>query len=512
MILKKETTSILESIKNKKRVDEEYDVTEVPIEQAIDAPDEVVEVATPDFASAMKDMRNKKIQLKNNMKPAIAAVKELEKDTERDGIKLAKDADLKAMHLSEDLLEEEATDMKSVLDKRVKQLAALDKKDDKTENLKEDADAGDKLTLENVKKWLTVGYPGATINVATKEAVAYKDGYEISLENTEETVDYAEVGENFDITDEVVAKVHEKLTRKIDNLTKKKGSNLENTCVGIWGDDESHKVYLDESEYFNGTEAEAVKIGRERNQLSVWDWKNGESVETGIRAEREKEEPKKEDEKETETETTESEGKLVTERDYPVSKTLAFHVNDLDKVKEIVEKSEFKELIEIDEVPNKYGICFITIDTRGLGAEELDKVDKFLAYVKSSITVNETLDSKEVEVQRSEIKKDNGLKQRGHMLRRKTRVEESTKEVNEEKKKSTKKSALYLFEPKEEVEKIWNFIKNEDKIEALDFILEDMYPEGISEDVLNELLVTNSDWILGVLGLGEYFGGDFDEE
>lgn len=434
MILKKETTSILESIKNKKRVDEEYDVTKVPIEQAIDAPDEVVEVATPDFASAMKDMRNKKIQLKKNMKPAIAAVKELEKDTERDGIKLAKDADLKAMHLSEDLLEEEATDMKSVLDRRVKQLAALDKKDDKTENLKEDADAGDKLTLENVKKWLTVGYPGATINVATKEAVDYKDGYEISLENTEETVDYAEVGENFDITDEVVAEVHEKLTRKIDNLTKKKGANLENTCVGIWGDDDSHIVYLDESEYFDGTKEEAVKIGRERNQLSVWDWKNGESIETGIRAEREKEESKKEDEVEIEVE------KEV-------------------KTSEESNKKEESKLTEADK----------------------------------------------------EVKKADGLKQRGHMLRKKERGE-SVKEMTEDKRKTDKKSALYSFVPSEDVEKIWNFIKREEKIEALDFILKDMYPEGIADEELNELLATNSDWILGILGLGEYFGGDFDEE
>lgn len=433
MILKKETTSILESIKNKKRVDEEYDVTEVPIEQAIDAPDEVVEVATPDFASAMRDMRNKKIQLKKNMKSAIAAVKELEKDTERDGIKLAKDADLKAMHLSEDLLEEEATDMKSVLDKRVKQLAALDKEDDKKENLEEDADAGDKLTLENVKKWLTVGYPGATINVFTKEAVAYKDGYEISLEDTEETVDYAEVGENFEITDEIVAEVHEKLTRKIDNLTKKKDSNLENTCVCIWGDDDSHKVYLDESEYFNGTKEEAVKIGRERNQLTVWDWKNGESIETGIRVERE-EEPKKEDEVEIEVE------KEV-------------------KTSEEDDKKEESKITEADK----------------------------------------------------EFKKADGLKQRGHMLRKKER-EEPAKEMTEEKKKANKKSALYLFVPSEDVEKIWNFIKKEEKIEALDFILKDMYPEGISDEELNELLATNSDWILGVLGLGEYFGGDFDEE
>lgn len=521
MILKKEKTSILESIANKK-VNEEYDV-DVQIEKALLAPEDYPGVAAPDYAGATTGMKNRRIILKKVMKPAIDSAEELVKEThDRDGFEVPEDENLKAMGLAESYLKENFSD--SIIDEKSVKVAkredlhklikvANENKldfnisrcleegyryiftfsqknltEDIEEPLKEDAVTGEALTKENVKKWLTVGWPGATIEVTTKKAVNYQEGYEISLEGTEETVDYKVVDDSHIVTDEIVDDVFDIINNKINAIMRKPAEERKNACVGIWGDYGTNKIYVDESEHFLGSEEEAIKLGRERKQLSVWDWKNKESVGTGLGSDREE----VEDEEQTEvvrfkkTEVAESRArKLKEERDYPVSYTLSFHEKDLDIVKRIVKKSGIEELIEIEEVPNDYGICFMTIDTRGLGARELDMTDKFVDYVKSKLTMRGTYGPGGVEIQRPEIK-------------------EAKKE---------EKSALYLFEPTEEAKEAWNLITKKEKVEELDSLLKDMYPEGIEESELNDFLVFNSDWVLRMLGLDkEYRGEDFDEE
>ena len=521
MILKKEKTSILESIANKK-VNEEYDV-DVQIEKALLAPEDYPGVAAPDYAGATTGMKNRRILLKKVMKPAIDSAEELVKEThDRDGFEVHEDENLKAMGLAESYLKENFSD--SIIDEKSVKVAkredlhklikvANENKldfnisrcleegyryiftfspksltEDVEEPLKEDAVTGESLTKENVRKWLTVGWPGATVEVATKKAVNYAEGYEISLEGTEETVDYKVVDDSHIVTDEIVDDVFDIINNKINAIMRKSAEERKNACVGIWGDYDTNKIYVDESEHFLGSEEEAIKLGRERKQLSIWDWKNKESVETGLGSDR----TEVEDEEETEVvrfkkaEVAESRArKLKEERDYPVSITLSFHEKDLDLVKRIVKKSGIEELIEIDEVPNDYGICFMTIDTIGLGARELDMIDEFVDYVKSKLTIHETFGPKRVKRQRQEIK-------------------EAKKE---------EKSALYLFEPTEEAEEAWNLITKKEKVEELDSLLKDMYPEGIEEAELNDFLTVNSDWIFRMLGLdNEYRGDDFDEE
>lgn len=446
MILKKEKTSILESIANKK-VNEEYDV-DVQIEKALLAPEDYPGVAAPDYAGATTGMKNRRILLKKVMKPAIDSAEELVKEThDRDGFEVPEDENLKAMGLAESYLKENFSD--SIIDEKSVKVAkredlhklikvANENKldfnisrcleegyryiftfspksltEDVEEPLKEDAVTGESLTKENVRKWLTVGWPGATVEVATKKAVNYAEGYEISLEGTEETVDYKVVDDSHIVTDEIVDDVFDIINNKINAIMRKSAEERENACVGIWGDYDTNKIYVDESEHFLGSEEEAIKLGRERKQLSIWDWKNKESVETGLGSDR----TEVEDEEETE---------VVRFKKAEVAESRA------RKLKE-----------------------------------------------------EETLGSKRVKRQRREIK-------------------EAKKE---------EKSALYLFEPTKEAEEAWNLITKKEKVEELDSLLKDMYPEGIEDSELNDFLVYNSDWIFRMLGLDkEYRGDDFDEE
>lgn len=437
MILKKEKTSILESIANKK-VNEEYDV-DVQIEKALLAPEDYPGVAAPDYAGATTGMKNRRILLKKVMKPAIDSAEELVKEThDRDGFEVPKDENLKAMGLAESYLKENFSD--SIIDEKSVKVAkredlhklikvANENKldfnisrcleegyryiftfspksltEDIEEPLKEDAVTGESLTKENVRKWLTVGWPGATVEVATKKAVNYAEGYEISLEGTEETVDYNVVDDSHIVTDEIVDDVFDIINNKINAIMRKSAEERENACVGIWGDYDTNKIYVDESEHFLGSEEEAIKLGRERKQLSIWDWKNKESVETGLGSDR----TEVEDEEETE---------VVRFKKAEVAESRA------RKLKTKVKRPEIKEA------------------------------------------------------------------------------------------KKEEKSALYLFEPTKEAEEAWNLITKKEKVEELDSLLKDMYPEGIEEAELNDFLVFNSDWIFRMLGLDkEYRGDDFDEE
>jgi len=55
----------------------------------------------------------------------------------------------------------------------------------------------------------------------------------------------------------------------------------------------------------------------------------------------------------------------------------------------------------------------------------------------------------------------------------------------------------------------WARIKHEGKTDALESALEDLYPDGISEGDLNDLLWHDSEWTLGLVGIDE---DDDDEE
>lgn len=59
------------------------------------------------------------------------------------------------------------------------------------------------------------------------------------------------------------------------------------------------------------------------------------------------------------------------------------------------------------------------------------------------------------------------------------------------------------FKPWSGAVSTWDTIVDEDKLDALEFILKDLYPEGITDTQLNDILWFESDWIYENLGIIE---------
>ena len=62
---------------------------------------------------------------------------------------------------------------------------------------------------------------------------------------------------------------------------------------------------------------------------------------------------------------------------------------------------------------------------------------------------------------------------------------------------------LTRFEPWSGAVDTYNAICNADKLNDLEFLLEELYPEGIEETQLNDLLWFESEWLLESLGISE---------
>ena len=78
--------------------------------------------------------------------------------------------------------------------------------------------------------------------------------------------------------------------------------------------------------------------------------------------------------------------------------------------------------------------------------------------------------------------------------------------------KNTKEIDLRNFEPWSGAVDTFDKIYNADKIDELEWILEDLYPDGIDETQLNDLLWFDDEWILETLGIDEDDEGDEDDE
>lgn len=78
--------------------------------------------------------------------------------------------------------------------------------------------------------------------------------------------------------------------------------------------------------------------------------------------------------------------------------------------------------------------------------------------------------------------------------------------------KITKEINLANFEPWSGAIDTFDKIYNAGKIDELEWILEDLYPEGMDETELNDLLWFDDEWILETLGIDEDDEGDEDDE
>lgn len=76
-----------------------------------------------------------------------------------------------------------------------------------------------------------------------------------------------------------------------------------------------------------------------------------------------------------------------------------------------------------------------------------------------------------------------------------------TEDLDEELKVFT--STLSGFHPSEKSEGLWNEIKDANKVEDLEYALEALYPDGISDVALDDMLSNEPDWIRDMIGLDE---------
>ena len=66
-----------------------------------------------------------------------------------------------------------------------------------------------------------------------------------------------------------------------------------------------------------------------------------------------------------------------------------------------------------------------------------------------------------------------------------------------------KELSLTNFEPWSGAVDTYNRIYNEDKLDALELLLEELYPDGIEVTQLNDLLWFESEWLLESLGISK---------
>lgn len=63
------------------------------------------------------------------------------------------------------------------------------------------------------------------------------------------------------------------------------------------------------------------------------------------------------------------------------------------------------------------------------------------------------------------------------------------------------------YNPWSGAKETWNRIEEENKVDDLEFLLEELYPDGITDTQLNDILWFESDWVYENLGIS-----DEDEE
>ena len=78
--------------------------------------------------------------------------------------------------------------------------------------------------------------------------------------------------------------------------------------------------------------------------------------------------------------------------------------------------------------------------------------------------------------------------------------------------KITKEISFSQFEPWGGAISTYNLIVEADKEDELEAILEDLYPDGLSDTELNDLLWFESEWLLESLGIAEEEDEDEDED
>ena len=78
--------------------------------------------------------------------------------------------------------------------------------------------------------------------------------------------------------------------------------------------------------------------------------------------------------------------------------------------------------------------------------------------------------------------------------------------------KVTKEISIANYDAREGAIETQDLIFNNDKVTEFDNLIEELYPDGIDDTALNDLLWFESDWICEMLGIDTEDEEDDDEE
>ena len=411
----------------------------------------------------------------------------------------------------------------------------------------EDADTDEKVSFNSIRKWLKTS--GATIEAETAKAVNYDEGYEISFYGDEKKF------ENLDLdSDEDIKKVLDEVNKRL--------ASPKHPFIGLWAENnkdvpENKDVYVDYSEHFMGSEKEALKVGAERQQKSILRWSDMEFLytdkhstmkESKIFTSKDKEKLtgrvlKKQEVIEDSDSCVDGEPKKLTEGyigqtledflgvcvepDVTIQKIVLCDINEDDFDDSICFNGTYDELTEAE-----LNYEFHEFDTFGegvtinVGVESGDDyystVSDFLEDCNEDKITIYDLDKDKVvfEGDKYEIPDDVlDMEFTSFDAPKKIAInvtcsdddyEEDEEEFDsydeddsfdsiDESLKIT--SDISSYEPWSGAVETFEKIKDAGMIDDLDFLLEDIYPDGITETQLNDILWFDADWVLESLGL-----------
>lgn len=416
------------------------------------------------------------------------------------------------------------------------------------EHLNEDAITGEKVSFDTIRKWLKT--TGATIEAKTARAINYDDGYEISFYGEEK------VFKNLDLdNDKHINKVLKEVNMRL--------ASSNHPFIGLWAEDiedsKNKNVYVDYSEHFMGSEEEALKLGAERHQKSILRWSDMAFLSTDNHTSMKESKELTSKEKLTgrvlkkkdvieDTDKACVEGECTSKklnegylgqtlRDFfdvcvepeiNITKVVLSDINEDDFDDSVCFNGSYDELTDVE-----LNYEFHEFDTFGEGITinvGVDSGDDFYTTVEDflgdcnedEITIYD-LDKGEVifEGDRYEIP-DDILEMQFASFDAPKKItinvtcgedyeddveefdsydEDDSFDTMDESLKIT--SDISSYTPWSGAVETFEKIKDAGMIDDLDFLLEDIYPDGITETQLNDILWFDADWVLESLGLKE---------
>lgn len=123
---------------------------------------------------------------------------------------------------------------------------------------KKDTDAGSKYGYNsirnNVKKLSSKKYADGTYDASTLDPIEYKNGYQVT---------YCQIGDKYTTAE------HDELIKDFLRFT-----DDGKVSLGKFGGTPEHSFHF-------RSRKKAVEYAKKHNQVSIWDWENGEEIPTG---------------------------------------------------------------------------------------------------------------------------------------------------------------------------------------------------------------------------------------